>query len=121
MKILIIDDEDIVLISVQRLLARRGYAVTVSPSGSNAIEATEGNIFDLIISDVRMPGLNGVETVKQIKKLQAKLGQPNPQVIFLTGYADVDLEQEAKKLNPIGYILKPFDAEDLLRIIENVK
>ena len=68
----------------------------------------------LIISDIRMPGKTGVETVGKIQENHSSKKTP---VIFITGYADTKIEAEAKKLNPIAYIYKPFDVPEIMKVI----
>jgi response regulator RpfG family c-di-GMP phosphodiesterase len=67
-----------------------------------------------------MPGVNGIEVVKDIFRELKKRNKQNPPVIFITGYADEKCEQEAKTLNPIAYIYKPFDISDLMGRVKEV-
>lgn len=118
-KILINDDEEIIIKSLAKLLEKKGYEVIVSKRGQDAVVIVEEEEFDLIISDIRMPGLNGVEAVKAIYKYLKKNNKVKPPVIFITGYADEKCEKEAQTLNPIGYLHKPFDIDDLMRLIKS--
>lgn len=113
--ILVIDDEELLTRTYARLLERNGYVVYVSKNGQDAQIMAEEEEFHLIISDIRMPGIDGVETVKAIRK-QAMPGTQTP-VIFVTGFADERAEAEAKKLGPLAYLFKPFDNEELLQIV----
>lgn len=116
-KILFIDDEEILVKTMSRLLEKQGYQVYTVKNGVDAQVLIEEEDFDLIISDIRMPGQNGVETVKSIQKfLRNKKGEIP--VIFITGFADEKMENEAKKLKPIAYLAKPFDAKELVQIIQ---
>lgn len=114
-KILVIDDEEILTITFVKLLEAAGYGVLVASRGEDAVIMAEEDDFDLIISDIRMPGQDGVKTIQQIKNLRGKREMP---VIFITGYADESLEKEAARLNPVAYIYKPFDAFKLLDLIK---
>ena len=117
-KILIIDDEELIIKSLTKLLEKTGFEVFVAKNGQDAIVMAEEEEFDLIISDIRMPGINGVETIQGILVGLKKDGRDVPPVIFITGYADKDCEREAKKLNPVAYIYKPFDIVDLVKKIK---
>ena len=75
--------------------------------------------FDLILCDIRMPGKNGVETVREIRAVQRASGKPESPVIFLTGFADPRLESDAQVLNPAAYIYKPFDTTKLIELIQS--
>lgn len=115
--ILIIDDEELIIKSLSKLLEKSGYEVFVAKNGQDAIIMTEEEDFDLIIADIRMPGINGVETVKQIYEEIKKRKKNKMPAIFITGYADEKLKKEAKTLLPAAYIIKPFDNEELINKI----
>jgi len=116
-KILIIDDEEIIIRTLSKLLESNGYEVFVTKNGQDAIVLSEEVDFDLILADIRMPGMNGVETVKHIYRKTPKKGQRRIPAIFITGYADELVEREAEKLSPTAYIYKPFDMNNLLEKI----
>jgi len=117
-KILIVDDEELIIKTLTRLLEKEKYEVLVAKSGQDALAMVEEEDFDLIIADIRMPGINGVETVRGIHDiLKTKQHEKTP-VIFITGYADENMEKEARTLMPIDYIYKPFDMPDLLNKIK---
>jgi len=102
------------------LLERNGFEVFIIKRGEDAIAIVEEEDVDLIICDIRMPGMNGIETVKNILNITKQKDPPNPSVIFITGYADKNLEKEAKSLNPVAYIYKPFDIPTLVEKINEV-
>ena len=113
-KILVIDDEELIIKSLSRLLEKNGYEVFVAKNGQDAVIMTEEEDFDLILADIRMPGMNGVETVEHIYKgISTKCKRKIP-TIFITGYADEMIEKKTKILNPAAYIYKPFDTGELL-------
>jgi len=119
-KILIIDDEELIIKSLVRLLQKNGYIVLTAKNGQDALVISDEEYFDLIIADIRMPGMNGVETIRSIyDNLKAKKSKNIP-TIFITGYADKNIEDDAKTLNPIAYIYKPFDIEELVDKINKV-
>jgi len=112
-KILLIDDDKLILITLKRLLTREGYIVTAALSGQAALRKVEDDDFDLVISDIRMPQMDGIETVKKIRELIAQKGETPIPEIFITAYAKEDIYQQAKELNAAGYIEKPFDVKTL--------
>lgn len=111
-RILVVDDEEILTRSFSRLLEKAGYEVFTAKNGGDAVVYCDEADFDLIICDVRMPGLNGVDAIKNI------LEKKKINVIFITGYADANLEKSAKELNPVAYLSKPFDVQNLLQIVK---
>ena len=116
-RILVIDDEELLTKTFSLLLEKNGYEVYTAKNGLDAQVMAEDESFDLIISDVRMPGINGVETVREIQEtLKVKSRAPIP-IIFITGYADSKMEAEAKSLNPLAYLHKPFNNEELLQTV----
>ena len=115
-RILLIDDDRLVVKSLQMLLSQAGYAVDPAESGKEALNLIKENIFDLIISDIKMPDTNGVETAKLIEEHYKKIGKSVP-IIFITGYPGEKITDEAQKLNPADFIYKPFDKEEFLNAI----
>lgn len=113
-KILLIDDEELITRTLAKMLERGGYEVLVAKSGKDAIVMAEEEPFDLVISDIRMPGINGVETVRILLEAKGSKRAHDLPIIFITGYADSKIEEEAKKLCPKGYILKPFEYQEVM-------
>jgi len=110
--ILVVDDDRLVLNSLERLFKKEGFSVSSAQSGKEALEKVEGGDFSLIIIDIRMPDLDGVETVEKIKEIRKKQSKANIPVIFITGYADIDANAKAQEIGEL--IMKPFDLEDFL-------
>ena len=117
-KILIIDDEELITRTLANALEKAGYDILVAKSGSDAVVMAEEEDFDLIISDIRMPGMNGVEAVKAVLEAIKKKGLARIPTIFVTGYADEKVEAQAKLLHPMAYITKPFDYPFFLKKVE---
>lgn len=114
-RILIIDDDLLVLKSFEKLLISDGYEVISTSSYSEAIEAIENKDFNLILSDIRMPDKNGIETVKEIQARLIKAGKEDLPIIFITGYAEIGDHLHA---NFHGEVLnKPVDKDLLLATI----
>ena len=115
---MVIDDEEIIIKSLTKLLEKNGFTVFVARSGRDALVIADEEKFDLIISDIRIPGMNGVEVVKGIYEILQKKGLEKPPGIFITGYADEKSEQAAADLNPVAYIYKPFDIAELVKMVK---
>jgi CheY-like chemotaxis protein len=115
--ILIIDDDNLVARSLEKYLESRGYSVEVANNGNEALEKTEKSAFNLIISDIRMPGMNGVETLKRIREYSARYQKEGPPAIIITGYADDETYRQAEELGIVGCIQKPFDLDELIEIV----
>jgi DNA-binding NtrC family response regulator len=116
--ILIIDDEELVTRSLLKLLKLEGYNASMAKSGKEALKKIKESDFDLIISDVRMPEMDGIDTVKQIRAyLEKENKKPIPEVI-ITGYADADKYYKGMELEIVDYLYKPFDNDEFLRIVK---
>ena len=118
--ILVIDDEELIIKSLRKLLEKNGFAVFVAKNGQDALVMTEEEIFDLIIADIRMPGMNGVETVQSIYAILEKRNLKMIPTIFITGYANEEIRKKADELKPIAYIYKPFEIDELVDKIKKV-
>lgn len=108
-KILLIDDEPRILSIIQNVLQRFGYDVTCSADGKEAVEIFKENPTDLVITDIRMPGMDGMEVVKHVKAID-----PLTQVIVLTGYGTIDLAiQSLRDCDAFDFLTKPKGASEL--------
>ena len=112
-RILIVDDEERFRLTLAKLLKLRDLDVTTLGSGPQALEALKQEQYDVIVLDVRMPGMDGIETLAEIKKLN-----PNIEVIILTGHASVDAAVDIMKLGGYDYLLKPCSVEELIDKVE---
>lgn len=110
--LLVVDDEQIVLSLVEDTLTDEGYSVTTTPSPREAIELVKQQTFDFILTDIRMPEMNGIELVKEIHRITPTLG-----VIFMTGYANLDTAKQAIKEGAYDYIMKPFELSEIRQAI----
>jgi len=118
-RILVIDDDPLVGRSLKTLLERAGYQTEVASIGLAALDAVSSQSFDLILADIRMPGMNGIETLKAIRQLRHELGRaPLPEIVITAYYEDEEVKGEAESLGVKGFILKPFGIEELLTAIE---
>jgi len=110
--ILIIDDDDQLRVSFQRLLKEEGYGVDSAPSGETGLNLMKSKTPDLVILDVRLPGMNGLETFRRIHAMEPKLP-----VIIMTAFGTTETAIEATKMGAFDYILKPFDIPEMLGVI----
>lgn len=116
-KILVIDDEELVSESLKKLLKKQGYDATVARSGVEALAKIKDGEFDLIVSDIRMSDMNGIEIVRRIRAHLKENGKKPVPEILITGYASEDNLEEAKRLNVADYIYKPFNIKEFLDIV----
>ena len=117
-RILLIDDEELVVKSISRLLVKHGYNVSISSDGQQGIEKAKTEDIDLIICDIRMPGTNGIEVIKEIRnycKINKKKQIPE---IIITGYADNETMKVAEDLRVADYLYKPFNLNDFLNCVQ---
>ena len=112
-KLLVIDDEPAIREGVRRILESDAYKVETFAGGHAALERIKQESFDLVITDLKMPGISGMEVLKAIKEIQ-----PDLPVIFITGYSSVDSAVEVMKLGAVDYIAKPFTPEEMLQTIK---
>ncbi|MBW2617809.1 MAG: sigma-54-dependent Fis family transcriptional regulator [Deltaproteobacteria bacterium] len=112
-RILIVDDDDQLRESFKKLLTQEGHETPVAANGETALEIVESCRPDLVILDVRLPGMNGLEVFKTIRTIDPKLP-----VIIMTAYATTNAAIEATKLGAFDYVLKPFDIPDMLNLID---
>ena len=114
MKIMLVDDEERFLLTTGKLLARKGFDVLTASSGEQCLEMLSGNIVHVVILDVKMPGINGLETLQEIKRKH-----PLIEVIMLTGHATVESAVEGLRSGAIDYLMKPVSVDDLIIMAES--
>jgi two-component system alkaline phosphatase synthesis response regulator PhoP len=106
--VLVVDDEGAIRYSVSKTLQRVGYNVHEAASGEEALELMRNQRYDVILTDIRMPGLTGVELLKRIKDIA-----PDAIVILMTGYASLGTAVEALRLGAHDYLIKPSSSQDI--------
>ncbi len=112
-RILAVDDEEIVLSSFRKLLVLAGYAIDTVETGSEALGLIRKNDYDFVFTDLKMPGMDGVEVTKAVKHLR-----PDIDVIVITGYASIETAVETVKFGATAYIEKPFTEDELLDFVK---
>jgi len=113
--ILLVDDEEVVCRGCQRIFEEEGYTVQMALSGKEGLEKAHKERFDVIITDLKMPDMSGLDVIKDIKQ-----NQPDVPVIMITGYASVQTAVEATKIGADDYIPKPFNPDEIIEAVENV-
>jgi DNA-binding NtrC family response regulator len=111
--ILIVDDEAIVRESIRDWLLNAGYQVATAETGEQALGMIEKNDFAVLIVDVRLPGMTGIEALQEVKAIK-----PQIKSIVITAYPTFEIATEAKKLGAIDYLIKPVVPDDLERLIQ---
>jgi len=112
--ILVVDDERIVTSLICDALEGEDYQVETTQSSEHAIEMSRNQDFDLVISDIRMPRMDGIEMIKKIKEIQPGIG-----IIFMTGYANLQSAKNAIKQGASDYIMKPFELSEMRQAVHN--
>lgn len=112
--ILIVDDEDSVRDSLYNWFIEDGYRVECAEDAKKALSILESDAFDIVLADIKMPGMDGLEMLKRIKSLRK-----NSIVIMMTAFATVDTAVQALKDGAFDYVTKPFDPDDLSHLIRN--
>ena len=113
-RVLVVDDEERFRSTMGKLLSVSGMEVLTLGSGQEALNELQRKRYDVIVLDIRMPQMSGIEALAEIKKID-----PVIEVIMLTGHASVDAAVEIMKLGGYDYLLKPCSTEDLINKIES--
>jgi DNA-binding response OmpR family regulator len=112
-KILLVDDEVVFATNMGKLLTNRGYRVTAVNSGDAAIQALEKESFDVVVLDLKMPGMDGITTLKEIRKLGLFT-----ETLILTGHGSMDNAFKAIEMGAYDYVTKPCEIAELVAKIE---
>jgi len=112
-KILVADDQESMRLIISGMLQEKGHNVTTAEDGLQAFDLFKNGDFDLIVADVNMPRLNGLEFLKKVKELK-----PSARVVFVTGMLEETVRVGAENLGLAGLVLKPFQKADALEVIE---
>jgi DNA-binding NtrC family response regulator len=109
MSVLLVDDEKDFLDVLAKRLRKRKLSLVVANSGEEAIRTIQSTAIDVVVLDMRMPGLDGLQTLSEIKRIN-----PVVEVIMLTGHANVDSAVKGMELGAFDYLMKPVDIDELL-------
>jgi len=112
--VLIVDDEERFLVTTKRLMDKQGATTITCRNGTDALEILKNGVVDVVLLDVKMPGIDGLEVLRRTKQ-----EHPNVEVILLTGQASVDSAMEGLKLGAFDYLMKPTAISDIYaKVIE---
>ena len=112
-KVLIIDDEKDLCFLFEKILTPEGYTVLTAHNGYDGIKINQKSDPDIILLDLKMPGIGGIETLRRIRKKD-----PDVIVIIITGYGDAETIRDAAELNVYEYMAKPFNNETVMKILK---
>jgi len=110
--ILIVDDQYGIRILLNEVLKKEGYQTLQAANGPEAIQLAKENVPDLVLLDMKIPGMDGIEILKRMKA-----ENPNIRAIIMTAYGELDMIQEAKNIGAIMHVPKPFDIDDIRQTI----
>ncbi|MDH3973455.1 MAG: response regulator [Deltaproteobacteria bacterium] len=113
-KILVVDDEEVIVSLAERILQREGFETAVASNCKEALSLLEEHNIDLLITDIKMPGMSGMDLLQQFK---AKW--PENAAIIVTGYGTIEMALDAMQRGADGFILKPFGHNDLMTVVNN--
>ena len=113
--ILVVDDEKNIRLTLRKALESVDYNITTAINGEEALEKFNSNIFDLLLLDLKMPGIDGMEVLRQVKEKWTKT-----RIIIITAHGNVDNAVEAMKLGAVDFIQKPFSLTEIREIVENI-
>lgn len=112
--ILVIDDEEIMRDVISKLLEMEGYHAATAVSGAEGLERLREGFFDAVLVDLMMPGMNGIQTLEEIRKID-----PNIVVVMVTAFGSIESAVKATRLGAFDFVTKPFKNEELLLVIHN--
>ena len=111
-RLLIVEDEDTLCESLKRVFTRDGYEVDVASSAESALELLGERSYDLIITDIVLPGISGIELLRRYKKQK-----PLQKVVIMTAYANLETAVEALRAGAVDYVTKPLTHEEIKRVV----
>lgn len=115
--ILTVDDFASIRMTTKITLTNAGYSVTEAVDGQDGLNKAKAGNFDLIVTDLNMPNMNGLDMIRALRQSPAHTGIP---IIFLTTESDAEIKNQAKAAGATGWITKPFDPEQLVKIARKV-
>ena len=115
--ILTVDDSASIRMTTRIALTNAGYSVTEAVDGADGLNKMKSGTFDLIVTDLNMPNMDGLTMIRSLRQLPAYMGTP---VIFLTTESDGELKSQAKAAGATGWLTKPFEPDNLIKIARKV-
>lgn len=117
--ILVIDDDPLLTKTIKKILERAGYLVDLAHNGLEGIQKAKSGFFHLILCDIRMPGLDGLMTIRHIQEFQEKAGVGKSGFIVVTAFDSKDTRKSAFQLGVSDFLMKPFDVSQFLEVIDH--
>ncbi len=115
-RVLVVDDDAGMCETLSDILQDEGYEAVTANDGHEAVEQAKESDFDLVLMDIKMPGMNGVEACKIMRS-----ERPDQRVVLMTAYAVEDMVQEALKDDAVGIFFKPLDIEKVIKLLQDIK
>jgi two-component system chemotaxis response regulator CheY len=115
--ILIVDDSNSVRMAIRMALTGAGYAVTEASDGAQGLSKANGSKFDMIITDLNMPNMDGLTMIRTLRRSPAQCGTP---ILFLTTESEDAMKQQAKAAGATGWLVKPFVPDQLIKVVRKV-
>lgn len=115
--ILIVDDSASIRHTVKIALGRHGYTIHEAANGIEGLEKAGTQRFDLVLVDLNMPQMDGMSMIRELRNVALQAGVP---VLFLTTESDHNIKMEAKEAGATGWLTKPFDADQLLKVVNRI-
>jgi two-component system response regulator AtoC len=112
-QILVVDDDESIRKLLSVVLARDGYLITTAEDGIQAVEVFKEQAADIVLMDIRMPGLNGLEAMQQMQLIR-----PGATIILMTAFAELETAIQAIKMGAFDYVIKPFDLAEIRLLVE---
>ncbi|WP_339060850.1 response regulator [Tepidibacillus marianensis] len=113
-KVLIVDDQFGIRVLLYEVFGKEGYQTFQAANGKEALQIVQNGSPDIVLLDMKIPGMDGLEILKRIKKIDR-----NIKVIMMTAYGELDMINEATKLGAITHITKPFDIDQVRAIVRD--
>jgi len=113
-KVLIVDDQFGIRTLLNEVLQKEGYEIFQAANGLQALSVTEQYAPDLVLLDMKIPGMDGLEILKKMKEINSDI-----KVIIMTAYGELDLIEQTKKLGALAHFSKPFDIEEIRSAVKN--
>src|SRR5215470_17844382 len=113
-KVLLIEDDQGIVVTLRRLLTEEGHQVEIETRGDTGLERARTKPFDVVITDMKLPGLNGLEVVRQLHSARPRLP-----IILITAHGTTETAIEATKSGAYDYLVKPFEMPELIELVEH--
>ena len=109
-RVLVVDDEEVVRLGYRRVLSTDGFRVMAAGNGAEALDLMAGDRFDVVLLDLRMPGMDGMTVLREIKQRQ-----PDCEVVVITGFPELETAKQSVALGAYDYLAKPVGPEDVIQ------